>query len=508
MIEGQYHLKYDGSTSGAIANGSDENNTTIVLTDSGNQLVVGMSINFSIISGNAIFVDTHNQITNGVTDNFGRVRVAMTDLTAEIITLKAFLATDPNIHSEISLEFVTEGGVMPVQTISLSMDVDGAIADGSDTNKVMVEAFDENNTLLSNVKVDLNLSNNAVFINGQSSGSGTTLNDGKFYLTFTNTVAGQVLVNGFADDNMAISDSTTAIFTDGSSGSGDYSIILTVTDGTASADGLDTCKVKAFVSKDGKPAVNEMVTFSLDGNSHALFSNNSSSYSWTTGADGTTSAELHNSIAETVMVSASLPNQGSIHAEPVSVSFSAESSNLSISKVYNANKEMSLNQPVYVWNGASFSIDVKDAVGKVSAVTEASGITLNVSENTVHVTMSSSISPNPIIHITDDTGTSVEYAFMASVCITSYQDSSSWTYLDLRDLKCLTKAEYHSLYAEWGPMGTYGWASKPYWTSDTTYHGIPFCGVLGSLLVDVNNNVDKCESNALAVFNLTTVRGR
>lgn len=506
MIE--YHLKYDGSTSGAIANGSDENNATIVLTDSSNQLVVGMSVNFSIISGNAIFVDAHSQITHGVTDNFGRVRVAMTDLTAETITLKAFLATDPNIHSEITLEFVKEGGTMPVQTISLSMDVDGAIADGSDTNKVMVEAFDENNTLLSNVKVDLNLSNNAVFINGQSSGSGTTLNDGKFYLTFTNTVAGQVLVNGFADDNMAISDSTTAVFTDGSSGSGDYSIILTVTDGTASADGLDTCKVKAIVSKDGKPAVNEMVAFSLDGNSHALFSNNSSSYSWTTGADGTTSAELHNSIAEMVMVSASLPNQGSIHAEPVSVSFSAESSNLSISKVYNANKEMSLNQPVFVWNNASFNIDVQDAVGKVSAVTEASGITLNVSGNTVHVTLSSSISPNPIIHITDSTGTSVEYAFMASVSITTYKDKSSWADLLFRFEHCLTREEYHSLYAEWGPMGTYGWELTPYWTSDSTFQGITFCGIMGSILIDVNNDEEKCESNGLKEFVLTKVRGR
>ncbi len=265
---------------GAVANGVNTNSVQAVVSDSGGNPVNGAAVVFSSANATA-------QITT-VIGTTGVDGIATATLTNTVAGTSNVVATIGSITNNIDTAFVAGA----VATITLTTPVNGAVADGANSNSVQAVVTDSGGNPVNGAAVVFSSANATAQI---TTVIGTTGADGIATATLTNTVAGTSNVIATIDTVNANIDTT---FVAGAVAT----ITLTTPVNGAVADGADSNSVQAVVSdSEGNAVTGAAVVFS-SANATAQIT----TVIGTTGADGIATATLTNTVAGTSNVVATI----------------------------------------------------------------------------------------------------------------------------------------------------------------------------------------------------------
>lgn len=283
----------------AKADGIDSNMLLIKVTDLNGNPLPGHSVVLAADNGS-------NVAETVVTGPDGTVTIAVTSRIAGLSTITAFLN---GTAYTAAITFVADSGTAQLKAIDVLKD--GALADGVQSNKLIVSVSDDHDNPLANEVVSLSADNSGSLVGGLS--SVTTNAEGQATFEVTNTKAGSSTVtakiNGTVKNatvNFMVNNSTAQI------ASGD----LSVTKDNAKADGVDSntlfIKVTDF---HGNP---------VSGQSVVLVANNGSDVidMVITGTDGTITVPVTSKVAGESSVVASVNGAEST----VKMTFVADSS--------------------------------------------------------------------------------------------------------------------------------------------------------------------------------------
>ncbi|MCU7462214.1 Ig-like domain-containing protein [Yersinia pestis] len=263
---------------GAVADGADTNQVDALVEDANGNPITGAAVVFSSANGATILSSTMNTGVNGV---------ASTLLTHTVAGTSNVVATIDTVNANIDTAFVAGA----VATITLTAPVNGAVADGADTNQVDALVEDANGNPITGAAVVFSSANGATIL---SSTMNTGVN-GVASTFLTHTVAGTsnvVATIGSVTENIDTAFVAGAVAT----------ITLTAPVNGAVADGVNTNSVQAVVSdSDGNAVTGATVVFS-SANATAQIT----TVIGTTGADGIATATLTNTVAGTSNVVATI----------------------------------------------------------------------------------------------------------------------------------------------------------------------------------------------------------
>ncbi|MHA3391135.1 Ig-like domain-containing protein, partial [Yersinia pseudotuberculosis] len=264
---------------GAVANGADSNSVQAVVSDSGGNVVAGATVVFSS-------TNTTAQVTT-VIGTTGADGIATATLTNTVAGTSNVVATVDTVNANIDTTFVAGA----VATITLSVLVNDATADGADTNQVDALVQDANGNAITGAAVVFSSANGATIL---SSTMNTGVN-GVASTLLTHTQSGVSNVVATIDTVNANIDTT---FVAGAVAT----ITLTTPVNGAVADGADSNSVQAVVSdSEGNAVAGAAVVFS-SANATAQIT----TVIGTTGADGIATATLTNTVAGTSNVVATI----------------------------------------------------------------------------------------------------------------------------------------------------------------------------------------------------------
>ncbi|WP_168132510.1 Ig-like domain-containing protein [Yersinia frederiksenii] len=289
-------------TDNALANGSAPNSVKAVVTDAGGNPIPNFVVSFVGSNG-------ANIAANGTTGADGSVTQPLTNTTAGVTHVTASV----NGHSQaVDVTFVPDSGTATIISGALSIETDGALADGAATNSVKAIVTDAQGNRIPNLLVNFSANNGALI-----AASGTTGSDGSVTLTLVSSTAGASRVTAAVNGNSQavnvnfIPDSGTATIVNGA---------LTIISDNAVANGIATNSVKAIVTDaTGNLIPNQVVTFTAD-NGAVIAANG------TTGADGAVTLSLTNVTATVVHVTATING----NSQSVDVTFIPDSGTATI----------------------------------------------------------------------------------------------------------------------------------------------------------------------------------
>ncbi|MFM5181214.1 Ig-like domain-containing protein [Aeromonas veronii] len=231
----------------ALPNGSDINVATLRVTDQYGSPVSGMAVGFEVDNGASI---AGVEPADGKTNKSGFITIALTNDTAGPVTLTA---TVNKQEYKLALNFNTPG----ISERGLSVEVDGALADGDAKNVVRAIVTDYEGAPVPGQTVTFSATNGAALAayspdvpdaSSRSETSGTlavtTNDDGEAWVAITNTTSGTtfvsaalggehakrtVPVNFVADADSAKLDEANVKVTDGSPADGKTANLVAVT---------------------------------------------------------------------------------------------------------------------------------------------------------------------------------------------------------------------------------------------------------------------------------------
>ncbi|CNJ04137.1 Ig-like domain-containing protein [Yersinia frederiksenii] len=290
-------------TDGALANGSASNSVKAVVTDAQGNRVPNLLVNFSADNGAVM-------TASATTGPDGSVTLPVSSTTAGVSRVTATV----NGHSQtVDMTFIADESTATIVGGALSVEVDGALANGSATNSVKAVVTDAHGNLIPNLLVNFSANNSGVIV-----ASGTTGADGSVTVTLTNTTSGvsrvTATVNGNSQnvDVTFIADESTATIVAGA---------LTIEVDGALANSVATNSVKAVVTDaQGNRVPNLLVNFSAD-NSGVITA------SGTTGADGSVTLTLTNTKSGVTKVTATVNG----HSQTVDTTFVSDPSTAKVS---------------------------------------------------------------------------------------------------------------------------------------------------------------------------------
>ncbi|AJJ56149.1 2OG-Fe(II) oxygenase superfamily protein [Yersinia pseudotuberculosis IP 32953] len=263
----------------ATADGADTNQVDALVQDANGNAITGAAVVFSSANGATILSSTMNTGVNGV---------ASTLLTHTQSGVSNVIATIDTVNANIDTTFVAGA----VATITLTTPVNGAVANGADSNSVQAVVTDSGGNPVNGAAVVFSSANATAQI---TTVIGTTGADGIATATLTNTVAGTSNVVATIDTVNANIDTT---FVPGAVAT----ITLTTPVDGAVADGADSNSVQAVVSDSGGNAVAGAAVVFSSANATAQIT----TVIGTTGADGIATATLTNTVAGTSNVVATI----------------------------------------------------------------------------------------------------------------------------------------------------------------------------------------------------------
>ncbi|MCE4114866.1 beta strand repeat-containing protein, partial [Yersinia pseudotuberculosis] len=247
----------------ATADGADTNQVDALVQDANGNAITGAAVVFSSANGADIIAPTMNTGVNGV---------ASTLLTHTQSGVSNVVATIDTVNANIDTAFVAGA----VATITLSVLVNDATADGADTNQVDALVQDANGNAITGAAVVFSSANGATIL----SSTVNTGADGIASTTLTHTQSGVSNVVATVDTVNANIDTA---FVAGAVAT----ITLSVPVNDATADGADTNQVDALVQDaNGNAITGAAVVFSSTNGATILSS------TVNTGADGIASTTL------------------------------------------------------------------------------------------------------------------------------------------------------------------------------------------------------------------------
>ncbi len=265
----------------AKADGTDTNVVRAWVVDANGNSVPGVSVTFDAGNGAVL---AQNPV---VTDRNGYAENTLTNLAIGTTTVKATTVTDP-VGQTVNTHFVAGA----VDTITLTVPVNGAVANGVNTNSVQAVVSDSGGNPVNGAAVVFSSANATAQI---TTVIGTTGADGIATATLTNTVAGTSNVVATVDTVNANIDTT---FVAGAVAT----ITLTTPVNGAVANGADSNSVQAVVTDSGGNTVTGATVVFSSTNTTAQVT----TMIGTTGADGIATATLTNTVAGTSNVVATV----------------------------------------------------------------------------------------------------------------------------------------------------------------------------------------------------------
>ncbi|MGK8228777.1 Ig-like domain-containing protein [Escherichia coli] len=237
-----------------------------------------------------------------MTDANGQATVNLKDSIAESVTV---IASADRLEGQATASFKA----VPVGDVTVTLPTNNAPADGGSVNEAQVAVTDIHGNPMAGISVNWSLSSSTA--HAVSPATATTDSQGHARLTFTDTVPETVSVSATAQ---------------GKSGSADArftpvvakNLSVSVLADNAPADNASVNRVKALVTDgSGKPIIGATVGWSISGSGTAKLTTPAWS---TTDAQGITTAELKDSVAQSVSVIASadgITNRATVNFTPV-----------------------------------------------------------------------------------------------------------------------------------------------------------------------------------------------
>jgi hypothetical protein len=187
----------------AIANGSDTDNAQVTLVDANSNPLPNVGITFAITEGVSVTTPS------GVTDENGQFSTTLTSSKALTSTLTASAANGETLSKSVT--FIADGGSATIGAGALTLLNDGAVANGSSSNRVQAYVTDANNNPVPNIDVTFVAGNGATI-----TASAKTDSHGEAVASLQNTkmgvspVTATVRGNSQTVDTHFIADATTA----------------------------------------------------------------------------------------------------------------------------------------------------------------------------------------------------------------------------------------------------------------------------------------------------------
>lgn len=317
-------------TTGALANGTATNSGNAIVVDANDNPVSGVLVNWNV---------TGNATTSGassMSDTNGIANIAVTDTVVETVKL---IATLNDTSASQPMSFIPD--VSTAMIAQMRVTVDQALANGTDTNKIVVEITDDKGNLLNDQTVTWEASSTDVTIPATS----TTNINGLSEVLLSSQAPGQYTVIAHLANGNKLSIQTSFIIT--------AQILpadITVSPDNAIADGSATNGVQVKVTDGrGNPSPGQSVHFSATNNATV------SVITGITGSDGIASAAVFSNTAGASNVSASLDNGSSVSVEMNFTTLHAKMESITVNAV---TFDTSSGFPSTGFDKASFTLNI------------------------------------------------------------------------------------------------------------------------------------------------------
>ncbi|CNC28168.1 intimin [Yersinia frederiksenii] len=237
IVSGALSIDVDG----ALANGIATNRVKAIVTDAEGNLVPNLLVNFSADNSGVIAASGTTGADGSVTSTLTNIKSGVTKVTATV-----------NGNSQnVDVNFIPNSGTATIVSGALSIEVDGALANGVATNSVKAIVTDAEGNRIPNLLVNFSADNSGVI-----AASGTTGADGSVTLTLTNTKSGVTKVTATVNGNSQTVDTT--FIPDASTASVSLAAVI----GNMPADGTALNSVKAkVIDAFGNAVANQLVSF-------------------------------------------------------------------------------------------------------------------------------------------------------------------------------------------------------------------------------------------------------
>lgn len=246
----------------AVANGSAYNVAKATVLDQFDNPVEDFALNATATNGATVI--TPAQLTN----DLGQITTEFTNITSGKSTLEI---TGTGTQKAIDSVFISDISTATIKSVTISDN--GAVANGVDTNTVVVTVVDGNGNILANAPVSIQVPNTAQYKTNPA--NGVTNEQGQLTVNITNTKAGQASdyhfeINGntqMAELNFIADKSTakvSAVILDGSEvtqvadGKNAFTYSVTVTD--AKGNPVNGVAIEASKDKEGVSIATSGVT--------------------------------------------------------------------------------------------------------------------------------------------------------------------------------------------------------------------------------------------------------
>lgn len=429
-----------------VADGVESITASAVIMNE-NSYVSDEPVRFTIKNGAALFSNGSSSIVI-LSNTLGAVSASLTDTIEETVAIELSLQNDKSVYDVLSATFTNS--VSNVDNISLFLLKDRAKADGTDENEVVIQSL-SGSMPVAGAEVTAALSNNGVFINGESRAIIKTNSNGKATLPFFSTKAGTCVFTVYLSDNIAVYNSIVASFT---AVSPSISLKLDVLSDNAHANGAAVNCIKATVTDDdkGTPLSEKVVTFSLNSNS-AAFENGSDLYNTTTDSRGEAYASLSDTKAEEVSVTVMCEDM----KEKTLVHFSENNYPLSIGSFYNKNKKFSPINSIIIWEGAEVFFSASGGSGDYSWSVDGSvQIVGSSSSDILQLKIYTSSNSKFSVILKDNlTGDTLERTIYTEAMLYNF---GKWEVYIPTNRHYASVEDLQTLFNQWGDMSAYeGW---------------------------------------------------
>ncbi|ALB62871.1 Invasin [Cronobacter condimenti 1330] len=276
------------------------NRAQATLTDTTGQPVANAALHWRLEGSATASLASPADVT---TDASGHATVNLKDPVAESVTV---IASAGRLEGQATASFST----VPVGGVTVTIPTNNAPADGGSVNEAQVVVKDIHARPMSGISVSWTLS--SATAHAASPVTVTTDAQGQARLTFTDTVPETLSVTARAQGKSGSADARfTAVVA--------KNLVLSVLSDNAPADNASVNRVKALVTDgSGKPVNGASVAWSISGSGTAKLT----TPAWTTtDAQGVTTAELKDSVAQPVSVIASadgITNRATVNFAAVS----------------------------------------------------------------------------------------------------------------------------------------------------------------------------------------------
>jgi adhesin/invasin len=250
-----------------VADNTAKNTVVVHVVDANGNPVQGASVNFTMTGGTAMASATFDLTGPLLTDVNGDAIMPIRSSAVGTVSITATVNGSPVLNGDIpaTVTFVADAPSTSNPATTLSVEVTGAIANGTDLNKVKARIVDANGNPVAGATIDFAISGAGIAtFDGPNTGLTTDAN-GEVIISLKSTVAGLVDIIATVNGTPIVNGSPATVeFVADAPNTGHALTALIVVVPEAAANGTATTSVKAhIVDVNGNPVKGASVNFAI-----------------------------------------------------------------------------------------------------------------------------------------------------------------------------------------------------------------------------------------------------